>query len=122
MGIQHTRPRVMATPATHDCLRRLMNAVLPRSLWCLAVFSVSALAAAETVLDDESHGQEWTKRGVVVTPGFAGPASSAFVSSPSVVRLENGRLRMYVWVADGAPPWLNGRHVIIAAEADLGEA
>ena len=25
---------------------------------------------------------------------------------------------MYVWVADGAPPWLNGRHVVIAAEAD----
>jgi hypothetical protein len=25
---------------------------------------------------------------------------------------------MYVWVADGAPPWLNGRHVIVAAEAD----
>jgi hypothetical protein len=25
---------------------------------------------------------------------------------------------MYVWVADGAPPWLNGRHLVIAAEAD----
>jgi hypothetical protein len=82
------------------------------------VFSIAAVAAAETVLTDEPHGQAWTKRGVVVAPGFAGPASSAFVSSPSVVRLENGRLRMYVWVADGAPPWLNGRHLVIAAEAD----
>jgi hypothetical protein len=95
-----------------------MNAALPRTLSYLAVLSIAAAAAGETVVTDEPHGQRWTKRGVVVAPGFAGPASSAFVSSPSVVRLENGRLRMYVWVADGAPPWLNGRHVVIAAEAD----
>src|SRR4029453_14625672 len=51
-------------------------------------------------------------------PGFAGPASSKFVSSPSVVRLANGRLRMYVWVADGTPPWVHGGPGIIAAESD----
>ena len=95
-----------------------MNAVLPRILSCIAVLSVAAAAAAETVLTEAPHGQRWTKRGVIAAPGFAGPQSSAFVSSPSVVRLEDGRLRMYVWVADGAPPWLNGRHVVIAAEAD----
>jgi hypothetical protein len=94
-----------------------MNAVLPRAVLYFAVFS-AAVAAAETVVTDAAHGQAWTKRGVVAAPGFAGAQSSAFVSSPSVVRLENGRLRMYVWVADGAPPWLNGRHVVIAAEAD----
>jgi len=82
------------------------------------VLSAAATAAAETVLTNAPHGQQWTKHGVVAAPGFAGPRSSAFVSSPSVVRLENGRLRMYVWVADGAPPWLNGRHLVVAAEAD----
>jgi hypothetical protein len=97
-----------------------MNAALPRWLLCAALFAVAG-AGAETVVTDAPHGQSWTKRGVVVAPGFAGPQSSAFVSAPSVIRLPNGRLRMYVWVADGAPPWLNGRHVIIAAEADAAD-
>jgi hypothetical protein len=95
-----------------------MNAVLPRIFSCFAALSVAAATAAETVLTRAPHGQQWTKRGVVAAPGFAGPRSSAFVSSPSVVRLEDGRLRMYVWVADGSPPWLNGSHIVIAAEAD----
>jgi hypothetical protein len=95
-----------------------MNAVLPRILWYFAALSVAGAAAAETVLTETPHGQQWTKRGLVAAPGFAGPRSSAFVSSPSVVRLEDGRLRMYVWVADGAPPWLNGSHLVVAAEAD----
>jgi hypothetical protein len=95
-----------------------MNAVRLRILLCLAVLSAAATSAAETVLTDAPHGQQWIKHGVVAAPGFAGSQSSAFVSSPSVVRLEDGRLRMYVWVADGAPPWLNGRHLVIAAEAD----
>jgi predicted GH43/DUF377 family glycosyl hydrolase len=58
------------------------------------------------------------KRGIILAPGFAGPQSAEFVSSPSVVRLPDGRLRMYVWVADDTPPWLRGRHVVIAAESD----
>jgi hypothetical protein len=61
--------------------------------------------------------QPWVKRGVLIRPGFAGPQSSKLVSSPSVVKLPNGRLRMYFWAADGVPPW-HGRHVILAAEAD----
>jgi hypothetical protein len=95
-----------------------MKCVLPRILSFFAVLSVAAAVAAETVLTEAPHGQQWTKRGVVAAPGFAGARSSAFVSSPSVVRLEDGRLRMYVWVADGAPPWLNGTHLVVAAEAD----
>jgi hypothetical protein len=95
-----------------------MNAVQRLCLPYVAAAALGLSASAETIVTDEPHGQRWVKRGIVAAPGFAGPQSSAFVSSPSVVRLENGRLRMYVWVADGAPPWLNGRHVIIAAEAD----
>jgi hypothetical protein len=60
--------------------------------------------------------QNWIKRGVILKPGFAGPMSSKLVSSPSVIKLKNGRLRMYFWAADGVPPW-HGRHVILAAEA-----
>jgi predicted GH43/DUF377 family glycosyl hydrolase len=61
--------------------------------------------------------QHWIKRGVFLSPGFAGPQSSKLVSSPSVVKLSNGRLRMYFWAADGVPPW-HGTHVILAAESD----
>lgn len=95
-----------------------MTGALARTLACLVLAAFSAAAGAATVITDEPHGQRWTKRGVVAAPGFAGPQSSAFVSSPSVIKLPDGRLRMYVWVADGTPPWLNGRHVIVAAEAD----
>lgn len=78
----------------------------------LAILAIATAAPAETLK------QNWVKRGVILQPGFAGPSSSKFVSSPSVVRLDDGRLRMYVWVADGSPPWLQGRHIIIAAEND----
>ncbi len=95
-----------------------MNVLLRRSLLCVTLLTSALAVRAETVITTAPHGQQWQKRGVIAAPGFAGPQSSAFVSSPSVIRLENGRLRMYVWVADGAPPWLNGRHLIVAAEAD----
>lgn len=75
----------------------------------------SASAAATTT--QRAGFQSWVKRGVLIKPGFAGPMSSQLVSSPSVVRLRNGKLRMYFWAADGVPPW-HGRHVILAAEAD----
>jgi predicted GH43/DUF377 family glycosyl hydrolase len=61
--------------------------------------------------------QAWVKRGIIFAPGFAGRISAKFVSSPSVIRLDDGRLRMYVWVADDTPPWLRGQHMIIAAES-----
>jgi hypothetical protein len=97
-----------------------------RSVWLRGVGCVAGLAlawgvsvaAAETVVSKEPLRQRWVKRGNLLQPGFAGEVSSHFVSSPSVVRLGDGRLRMYVWVADGTPPWLNGRHSVIAAESD----
>lgn len=90
------------------------------SRWLLGmgVLSITSVVLAETVTTDAPLDQNWVKRGVILEPGFAGPKSSSFVSSPSVVRLDDGRLRMYVWVADGAPPWLRGRHIIVAAESD----
>jgi hypothetical protein len=92
-----------------------------RFIHCLlgiTILAIAMAASAETVTSNVPLRQSWVKRGVILEPGFAGPRSSKFVSSPSVVRLEDGRLRMYVWVADGSPPWLHGRHIVIAAESD----
>lgn len=90
-----------------------------RSNWILALvwLSIAVPALAQTRLSHEPLQQNWVKRGIVLAPGFAGPRSANFVSSPSVIRLEDGRLRMYVWVADETPPWLRGQHLIIAAES-----
>ncbi|MEE8428525.1 MAG: hypothetical protein V3S33_03370 [Gammaproteobacteria bacterium] len=95
-----------------------MHFVLIRCLLSIGILTIGIAASAETITTDAPLNQNWVKRGIIIEPGFAGPQSSAFVSSPSVIRLENGRLRMYVWVADGTPPWLRGRHIIIAAESD----
>lgn len=92
--------------------------VVVHKLLAICALAAVGVASAETLTTDAPVDQNWTKRGIVLEPGFAGPRSASFVSSPSVVRLENGRLRMYVWVADGAPPWLQGRQIIVAAEAD----
>jgi hypothetical protein len=92
-------------------------------LRCLLVLCGILPLAAASAADGASPapngrgGQSWVKRGVLIKPGFAGPMSSKLVSCPSVVKLKNGRLRMYFWAADGVPPW-HGRHVILAAEAD----
>lgn len=84
-----------------------------RSLLCL----LCVIGLSSPVLAQEPEPlQPWIKRGVILQPGFAGPMSSKLVSSPSVVKLRDGRLRMYFWAADGVPPW-HGRHVILAAEA-----
>jgi hypothetical protein len=87
-------------------------------LWAAACLAIAVPAAAETRYSDEPLQQNWIKRGIILSPGFAGPKSAQFVSSPSVIRLPDGRLRMYVWVADETPPWLRGQHMIIAAEND----
>jgi hypothetical protein len=92
-----------------------------RSLACavaIASLGMAAQVPADTVVSPVPLKQQWVKRGLILEPGFAGPSSSKFVSSPSVIRLEDGRLRMYVWVADGTPPWLHGHHIIIAAESE----
>ncbi|MFB3902678.1 MAG: hypothetical protein ACE15E_04440 [Acidobacteriota bacterium] len=56
--------------------------------------------------------QNWVKKGRLIAPGFAGPKSSTRVSAPSVVRLSNGRLRMYFWATAQ-----DGSNYIFAAEA-----
>lgn len=84
-----------------------------------AFLACSLPAAAATTITDAPLQQNWIKRGIILAPGFAGPQSAKFTSSPSVVRLKDGRLRMYVWVADDLPPYLRGRQIIIAAESDL---
>jgi hypothetical protein len=65
--------------------------------------------------------QPWVKRGVVITPGFAGPRSTQRMSAPSVVKLKNGRLRMYFWTMGrpeaNADPKSEPFHYIFAAEA-----
>lgn len=93
-------------------------AIVIRVLLGIAVLAFAGAAAAATVTSTAPLDQNWVKRGIVLKPGFAGPRSAEWVSSPSVIKLRNGRLRMYVWVADGSPPWLKGRHIVIAAESD----
>lgn len=95
-----------------------MQDTLLRCLALLIAASPAAPAGAATEITDAPLGQDWVKRGIILAPGFAGPRSAEFVSSPSVIRLPDGQLRMYVWVADGTPPWLRGRHIVIAAESD----
>lgn len=80
------------------------------------IFLWFLLANAAACGSEQTELQPWIKRGVVIQPGFAGPMSSKLVSAPSIVKLKDGRLRMYFWAADGVPPW-HGRHVIIAAES-----
>ncbi len=56
--------------------------------------------------------QPWIKRGRILEPGFEGTPSRKWLSAPSVVRLRNGRLRLYFWVRDD-----KGIGYIYAAEA-----
>ena len=67
--------------------------------------------------------QSWVKRGRILAPGFAGTESSNLLSAPSVVKLRNGRLRLYFWARHGAgaASTEKGRALknhIYAAEAD----
>ena len=57
----------------------------------LALFFAGA--RAETTITDAPLGQNWVKRGILLAPGFAGARSAKFVSSPSVIRLPDGRLK-----------------------------
>lgn len=95
-----------------------ISTIFVRCLLGFGILLISDVTVARTIITHAPLQQHWIKRGLVLKPGFAGPESSKFVSSPSVVRLRNGHLRMYVWAADGTPPWLHGRHIILAVEAD----
>lgn len=92
-------------------------ALLVALTWGVARPDPPGAGLGEGRVQERASPQHWVKRGVVLSPGFAGPQSSKLVSSPSVIRMSNGRLRMYFWAADGVPPW-HGTHVILAAEAD----
>jgi predicted GH43/DUF377 family glycosyl hydrolase len=65
--------------------------------------------------------QPWVKKGRLLAPGFAGPRSTKLVSMPSVVKLRNGRLRMYFWAGGEGErqphQWRNPFNYIFAAEA-----
>ena len=61
----------------------------------LAVLSVAMVAPA---LSEEPY-QPWIKKGQILAPGFAGEKSNRLLSAPCVVKLENGRLRMYFWAS-----------------------
>jgi len=69
------------------------------------------------------YGQQpWVKKGRILAPGFAGTRSSNLLSAPSVVKLKDGRLRLYFWTRDGEghPSTEKGRalvNFIYAAEA-----
>lgn len=84
----------------------------------ILLFCNAATVPAATIVTDEPHNQNWIKRGIIFPLGFAGARSAKFVSSPSVIRLADGRLRAYIWVADDGPPWMRGNQIIIAAESD----
>src|SRR4029453_6292142 len=83
-------------------------------IWPLFLVYSACAAGAE---------QAWVKRGRILEPGFAGTESSNLLSPPSVVKLKNGRLRLYFWArhGEGGASTPQGRALknhIYAAEAD----
>ena len=67
-------------------------------------------------------GQLWTKKGRILAPGFAETRSTNLLSAPSLVKLKDGRLRLYFWArhGEGHPSTPEGRRLknyIYAAEA-----
>lgn len=94
--------------------------VRTRSLFASLVLLALATAALPVSAGDAPF-QPWVKRGVVLVPGFAGPRSQKRVSAPSIVKLKNGRLRMYFWAmgypTKDMPPGADYFHYIFAAEA-----
>lgn len=76
-------------------------------MFCQTIYSLAEASGVREPL------QPWVKRGLVVAPGFAGPKSSRIVSTPSVVKLKDGRLRMYFWASG-----VDRHRYIFAAESD----
>ena len=72
-------------------------------------FAVVSLAVVAPALSEEPY-QPWVKKGRILAPGFAGEKSNRLLSAPCVVKLEDGRLRMYFWAS-------GDRHYLFAAEA-----
>lgn len=89
-----------------------------------AAFFAGALCTEVRAADAAPAFQPWVKRGVILKPGFAGPRSTSRVSAPSLVKLKDGRLRMYFWTTGASPagePPKSGDsehyHYIFAAES-----
>ena len=75
------------------------------------------LALCVTVHADERF-QPWVKQGRVIAPGFAGDQSQGRLSAPCVIKLDDGRLRMYFWTTGSGS---DRRDYLFAAEASPDE-
>ena len=82
------------------------------------VLSVLSLALCATTSGDDFF-QPWMKQGQVLAPGFAGDKSTGRLSAPCVIKLRDGRLRMYFWTTSGAG---DRREHLFAAEASPDDA
>ncbi len=92
------------------------------------LFLVACASGPESKTETEGNRdrsapfQLWEKHGVVLKPGFAGTRSSKLLSAPCVIKLRNGRLRMYFWTREGvgdarSPEGKRLMNYIYAAEA-----
>ena len=78
-------------------------------LFSLLTYCFSLQESPKTT--SEARFQPWVKKGVILQPGFAGTLSSSGLSAPTVVRMKDGRLRLYFWARE------KGFGYIYAAEA-----
>src|SRR4051794_41134137 len=60
------------------------------------------------------HSQPWAQKGLILAPGFGGSRSKYRISAPDVVKLPDGRLRLYFWGVEV-------KHYIYAAEASASD-
>ena len=79
--------------------------------WYHYIVSILLCAALVATARAEKPFQPWIKKGRILIPGFAGEKSNGRLSAPCVVKLKDGRLRMYFWTTGG------GSHYLFAAEA-----
>src|SRR5687767_11991871 len=66
----------------------------------LVVLALTTTLVAQSQADPAAQRkplQPWVKKGRILAPGFAGTRSNELLSAPSVVRLKDGRLRLYFW-------------------------
>ena len=82
-----------------------------RKRTCVNMLSRRSVLAGGISLVFAEPIRKWDKKGVILKPGFAGTRSSDLLSAPSVVKLDNGRLRLYFWARG------NSHCYIYAAEA-----
>ena len=66
---------------------------LATTVVALLMFALGGDLSSATGAGTEPH-QPWVKRGVILAPGFGGILSKDRVSTPCVVHLRNGRVRL----------------------------